>query len=134
MTTPEAYLAERYGTTTTPARRWVSRVALGVGALVALAVAVWVALVFANQPVRWDTIGYQVHDASRTDVTFDVIMAPGTVATCRVEALSESYAQVGVADVVVGPSQYRVTRFVESIPTAEEAVTALVDRCDLVED
>lgn len=125
----EAYLAQRYGTTTSPRARWAWRLGIGVAAAVGLAVAIWVALVFAIQDVRWDTIGYKVHDASSTDVTFDIIMDPGTVATCRVQALSASYAQVGVADVVVGPSEYRVTRYVESIPTAEEAVTALVDTC-----
>lgn len=129
MTTDEEYLAHRYGTTTSPRARWALRVTVGVGAAVALAAIVWVSAVFALQPVRWDTIGYQVHDAASTTVTFDVIVDPGTVAHCRVEALSASYAQVGVLDVVVGPSERRSTRYVETIPTAQEAVTALVDTC-----
>ena len=132
--TDEAYLAERYGTTTSPRATWAWRIGIGIGAVVGLGVAIWVALVFAIQPVRWETIGYQVHDASHTDVTFDVIMDPGTTATCRVQALSANYAQVGVSDVAVGPSDFRVTRYVESIPTAEEAVTALVDTCTVPED
>ena len=133
-TTDEAYLAQRYGTTTSPRARWAWRIGIGMGAVVGLAVAVWVALVFAIQPVRWDTIGYKVNDATSTEITFDVITDPGTVAHCRVQALSASYAQVGVVDAVVGPSELRVTRYVQTIPTAEEAVTALADTCTVPEN
>lgn len=128
-TTDEEYLAQRYGTTTSPGIRWAGRIAVGVVAAVVLAAIVWVSTVFASQPVHWDTIGYQVHDAGSTTVTFDVHVDPGTVAHCRVQALSASYAQVGVVDVVVGPAERRSTRYVETIPTAEEAVTALVETC-----
>ncbi len=130
-TTDEAYLAERYGRSPSARARLLGRLGIGLLALVALGVAVWVALVFADQPVRWDDVGYRVDGPASTQITFDVIMAPGATAHCRVQALSSSYAQVGVLDVVVGPSEGRTSRYVETIATAEEAVTAIVDTCTI---
>lgn len=129
--TDETYLAERYGRSPSALARRLGRVGIGLLALVALGVAVWVSLVFANQPVRWDDVGYRVDGPASTEITFDVTMAPGSTAQCRVQALSSSYAQVGVLDVVVGPSERRSTRYTETIATAEEAVTAVVDTCTI---
>lgn len=127
----EEYLAERYGRTASAARRRAALAGLGVLGVVGLGVVVWIGLLFARQPVRWDDVGYKVESPTSVTVVFDVTMAPGTTATCRVEALAQSYAQVGVLDVVVGPSEHRTTRYTETIPTAQEAVTAVVDTCTL---
>jgi len=127
--TDEAHLAERYGRSPSARARLLGRIGIGLLALVALAVAVWVAVAFADQPVRWDDVGYRVDGPASTQITFDVTMSPGASGTCRVQALSTSYAQVGVLDVVVGPSDRRTTRYTETIATAEEAVTAIVDTC-----
>jgi len=129
--TDEEYLADRYGRSTSARARRLGRAGIGLLGLVGLGVALWVAVSFADQPVRWDDVGYRVDGPASTQITFDVIMAPGEVATCRVQALSSSYAQVGVLDVVVGPADRRTSRYVETIPTAEEAVTAIVDTCTI---
>ncbi|NLF04255.1 MAG: DUF4307 domain-containing protein [Actinomycetales bacterium] len=129
--TDEEYLAERYGRSPSARAQRLGRVGIGLLALVGLAVALWVAVAFADQPVRWDDVGYRVDGPASTQITFDVIMDPGTTATCRVQALSSSYAQVGVLDVAVGPADTRTSRYVETIPTAEEAVTAIVDTCTI---
>lgn len=127
--TDEAYLAERYGRAPSPRARRLGRAGIVLLALVGLGVALWVALAFADQDVRWDDVGYRVDGPTSTQITFDVHMHPGDTATCRVQALSSNYAEVGVLDVVVGPSDRRTGRYVETIPTAEEAVTAIVDTC-----
>lgn len=131
--TDEAYLAERYGRSSSAFARRLGRAGIGVVALVALGVTVWVALVFADQPVRWDDVGYRVDSAASVEITFDVTMQPGSTAQCRLQALSSNFAQVGVLDVVVGPSDRLTSRYVETIPTAEEAVTAIVDTCTIDE-
>lgn len=128
-----AMLAERYGTVPVARARLWTRLLIVVVAVAGTAVVVWVGLGMASAPVRWTDVGYQVHGSQLTDVTFEVVMEPGTVAECRVQALSESYAQVGVRDVVVGPSQAQVVRATESISTSEEAVTAIVDSCRVLE-
>jgi len=128
----EAYLAERYGRTSPTARRW-GLVALVAAGAVALAVALWVAVVFARVPVRWDDVGYRI-GTDEVEVTFDVVMAPGTRASCRVQALDQSYGQVGVVDVEVGPSELRATRHVVTVPIVQEAVTGHVDTCTKIKD
>jgi len=133
-TSDEAYLADRYGRSSSALARRLGRLGIALLALLALAAAIYVALVFARVPVRWDDVGFKVEGPSSTQITFDVTMRPGAQAVCRVQALSSSYAEVGVLDVPVGPSEHRTSRYVETIPTAEEAVTAVVDTCTLVED
>jgi hypothetical protein len=70
-------------------------------------------------------------DDTATRVTFDVITDPGTKATCRVEALNESYAVVGVAQVDVGPADRQVTRHSVRVATQERAAVATVKSCDV---
>ncbi|MFE7407508.1 DUF4307 domain-containing protein [Isoptericola sp. NPDC057559] len=125
--------ADRYGTR--PERR-----GLGTGAKVAiaaaLAAAVGVAAWFTveqnrRDPVDVNVVSFDVRDAEQVDVTFQVHMPAGTTATCEVEALAPSYAQVGTLEVPVGPSEQLTSTYTVTLRTSEEATSAVVESCDV---
>jgi hypothetical protein len=122
--------ADRYGRPPTPARRRAARIGLVALALVGLGVVVWLGLGAAGTPVRWDEVGYRVDGATAVELTFDVTKDEDATAVCRVQALSARHAEVGVQTVTVGPASTRTQRVTTTIPTAEEAVTAVVRGCD----
>ena len=86
-----------------------------------------------RDPVQWQDVGYRVDGPTSTEVTFDVTTRPGAAATCRVQALSSSYAQVGVLDVPVPPAETRTRRVTVTVPTVELAVTGIVQGCEPVD-
>ena len=83
----------------------------------------------ASTPVRYDDFGFKVISSEQIDVTFQVSMKPGTQAECTIDALAESYAQVGTVDVVVGPSDQLEGRYTVSVATSELATTGIVESC-----
>ncbi|VTR77630.1 DUF4307 domain-containing protein [Cellulomonas hominis] len=123
--------AGRYGPATTPGRRRAARVGLVVLAVLGVAVAVWIGIGQARTPVRWDEVGFRVDGPTQTEMTFDVTKDPEATVTCRVQALSDRYAEVGVQDVTVGPAGTGTQRVTTTIPTAEEAVSAVVEHCEV---
>jgi Domain of unknown function (DUF4307) len=128
--TPVRPPAGRYG----PVRpRSSARRNLGWGALAALVVAVvaWVGGAALQDPVQWKSVGFDVTNASSTEVTFDVTKAHDATATCRVRALSQSFGEVGVRTVEVGPADTDTVRVTVTVPTAELAVSGQVQGCDL---
>ncbi len=123
----------RYGPERTPARRRAAVLGVAVLAAAGIALVLWLGLRAAGTPVRWNDVGFAVDGPTAVELTFEVITDPGTSVDCRVHALSESYAEVGVRTVQVGPAQARTQRVTVTIPTAELAVTALVERCDVAD-
>lgn len=122
--------AGRYGPERAASRRPLM-VAVGLAVLVGVAVVAFLAVGALRDPVQWKDVGFTVRDAGRVDVTFEVTKDPGSTATCRVQALSQSYGEVGVATVEVGPGA-RTQRVTTSVPTAELAVSATVAGCEPV--
>jgi hypothetical protein len=123
----------RYGPAATPrtgARRRLGWVVLGV---VALSLLVWVAIGVVDQPVSWKDVGYHVDDATSVQVTFEVTKPRDDTVSCRVQALSQSYAEVGVRTVEIGPADVGTQRVTVTVPTAELAVSGTVASCDTVE-
>ncbi|MBD3778759.1 MAG: DUF4307 domain-containing protein [Micrococcales bacterium] len=118
----------RYGRP--PTSRRATRAAVAVLAVLGLAVVVWLGVGQARTPVRWDEVGFRVDGPTSTEVTFDVTKDPDATAVCRVQALSEGYAEVGVRTVEVGPAGTRTQRVTATILTAEQAVTAVVESCE----
>lgn len=120
--------ADRYGDRPPVSRR---RVVLGLGAVAVAFTAwvVWAGLGAADRDVRWNDVGYQVLGDDAVDVTFDVVMEPGTVARCTVTALSSGFATIGIASVDVGPAAEQVVRTTTTVRTQERAVTGVVDEC-----
>lgn len=119
----------RYGPEPTAATRRLRRWGLAALVVVTMLVLGWVGSGVLRDPVQWKTIGFRVDGAASTQVTFDVTTDPGVGATCRVQALSSSYAQVGVLDVEVPPADDRTRRVTVTVSTVQEAVSATVDAC-----
>ena len=123
--------ADRYGDATPPWHRSVARLLTTVLILAGLAWVVWAGLHQSNRAVRWDDVGFRITGNSQVLVTFDVVKDPAATVTCRLEALNQSFAVVGVAKVEVGPSADDVSRQTAPVTTQELAVTGVVKRCEL---
>jgi hypothetical protein len=121
--------AERYGDVPSRRRRRVVVAAVAVLAVVGVAFVVWAGLAAAQREVRWDDVGYRVVDDTTVELTFNVVKDPGATVECRLQALSGSFAQVGLATVEVGPAPERAVQRTATIRTQERAVTAVVDTC-----
>ncbi|MGY4643548.1 DUF4307 domain-containing protein [Cellulomonas sp. URHB0016] len=123
----------RYGPAVAPrtgVRRWLGWAVLGV---VAVGLLVWVAIGVVDQPVSWKDVGYHVDDATSVQVTFEVTKPRDDTVSCRVQALSQSFAEVGVRTVEVGPAETGTRRVTVTVPTAELAVSGTVASCDRLE-
>jgi len=103
-------------------------------AVVGLAVVVWIGLAMAGKPVSYKDVGFKVNGSQSVDVTFEVTKPKESTVTCTLTALSESYAEVGVRTVEVGPADTATRRVTATVQTTELAVTGIVDSCALVED
>ena len=119
----------RYGPAPTAARRRLTIAGIVAAAVVGVGITIWIGLGQASTPVRYDDFGFKVVDSEQIDVTFQVSMEPGTQAECTIDALAESYAQVGTVDVVVGPNDQLEGRYTVSVATSELATTGIVESC-----
>lgn len=124
----------RYG----PARARGSRrllvptlVLLGVAGV---ALAAWLGLRVGVAPVDWHDVGFRVDGDDLVEVTFDVTRPdPSRPASCVIEALNESHAQVGVVTVDVAASEATRVRMTTPVRTSELAVTGTVRFCRLTD-
>ncbi len=121
----------RYGPASTASTARRRRFGLAAIAVVGLGVALWIAVNVASQPVSWKDVGFHVQSPQAIEVTFEVTKATDATATCRVRALSESYSEVGVRTVTVGPGDTSTQRITATVQTTELAVSGTVDRCDI---
>jgi hypothetical protein len=121
----------RYGPAPTPLTHRRRRIGLILAAVAGLAVAVWIALNVASQPVSWKDVGFHVQGPQAIDVTFEVTKPRAKTVVCKVRALSQSYSEVGVRMVTVGPADEGTQRVTATVPTTELAVSGTVDRCDI---
>jgi hypothetical protein len=128
---PDA-LQTRYGHGPSPARRRAKQVGLGALVVATLAVVTWLGYGVLRDPVQWKPVGYSVKGPDRIDVTFDITKAPEATVRCTIVALSSTFAEVGVREVTVGPTEHATERFTESVATQELAVTGEVHLCDVV--
>jgi hypothetical protein len=100
-----------------------------VGVLALVAVAAWLGWGQASAPVRWQDVGFSVPTNTEATVTYDVFLYTDQPVTCYLQALNNSYGEVGVSTQQVDPANGREQRFTTTMSTVEEATTALVDYC-----
>ncbi|ACV09535.1 hypothetical protein Jden_1892 [Jonesia denitrificans DSM 20603] len=107
-------------------------IALGVAALlVAIGVAAWYA--WGAPTIRGKEVGFSVTSSESITITFDVAKPQDVTVLCVLDALNESYAQVGTKNVLIGPAEVFEQRFSTDIRTTETAVTAVVTSCSAVD-
>lgn len=110
-----------------PKRTW-AWVILGLAAMVA--VASYVGLRMASQPVRWQEVGYTVESSTAASVTYDVFLYTDADALCHLRALNIRYAEVGAATQHVERANGPHQRLTAELITTETANTAVVDYCE----
>jgi hypothetical protein len=122
--------ADRYGVRRpAPARR---AVAIGLGALLALALAGWAAwAAFASSAaaVRWQDGTFTAVDDGSARLTFTVTTAPGTAVVCTVRMFNTGMTEVGRTDVTAGPSSAGSFDVTATVPTFEAATSGTVRAC-----
>lgn len=121
--------AGRYGPPPNPAARRRATWALGAAGVAAVAVAAWFGLASGNAPVTWQDVGFRVAD-DHIEIDYDVSRPdPAVPVTCRLEALNQQYAQVGVLVVEVPPTERGTVGLTSTVRTSERAVTGVVGDC-----
>ncbi|SFF27968.1 protein of unknown function [Flavimobilis marinus] len=122
-------LADRYGVRS-PRRRAQTVALWTLGALGTVA-AGWIGWSMAtSEPYVVNDYGFVVVSPELVEVTFDVTKDADVALTCRLTALSPSYAQVGFAEVTIPAGSDELQRFTVDVPTSEEATTGLLDGCE----
>ena len=120
---------DRYGPPPDPRTRRRGTVALAALALAGVLLVIWIGLGVARNPVRWEDVGFTI-DGDRVEVVYDVIrLDPSVRVRCRLHALSQDYAQVGVVVVDIAPADSTEQRFASTVATSQPAVTGVVESC-----
>lgn len=131
MTSTQQRLDERYGRTPGAERRQrtLMIVAGVVFAVVFTAWVVWGGLSGTNAAIETRELGYANVTERSIDVRWEVSVAPETEVHCAIQALNESFGIVGWRIIELPPSPERTRMFIETVRTAEPAVTGLPYRC-----
>jgi hypothetical protein len=103
----------------------------GVGVLVLIAG--WFGWQAAQQPIRWNDVGFEIVSPTEANATFDVFFYKDTDAVCHLRALNSKFAEVGVADAPVKRADGEQQRVTATIVTTETATTAVVKYCEPVD-
>ncbi len=124
----------RYGPTAAPRSRRLLVAAFAILGLAGVGLAAWLGLRVGVVPVDWDDIGFRIDGDDAMEVTFDVTRPdPSRPASCVVEALNASHAQVGVVTVEVAASEATRVRLTTPVRTSELAVSGTVRSCRLTD-
>ena len=119
--------ADRYGKPLVGRR--TARVLLALAVAVFMAVVLYVGIQVASPEVRSEMLSYEHLADDSIGVDFAVTMAPGTEASCQIQALNKGRAQVGFVEVEIPSQQSRRTAHHVEISTQGEAVSAEVVSC-----
>ncbi|GAP79607.1 hypothetical protein Y09_2455 [Brachybacterium sp. SW0106-09] len=118
---------QRYGGPLVSPR--TAKILVAVAGAVFVAIVIVVGLFVAREEVRYDVLAYDHLASDRIGVDFVVTMAPGTEATCRIQAMNEGRAQVGFVETTIPAQAERRTAHRVEISTQGEAVSAEVVGC-----
>jgi hypothetical protein len=131
MTETQTRLDERYGRTARSSR---TNRAIGVVTVVGFTVVLgawlwWGGVLETPSQLQYRDVAHTIVDETEVSVTYEITAAPGTTATCAVQALNASYGIVGWRIVEI-PASDRWTRvFDTTLRTSEPAVTGLLYEC-----
>ncbi|MCB2412524.1 DUF4307 domain-containing protein [Demequina sp. TTPB684] len=106
--------------------KWL--IGVGLAALTAVS-ALW-AWWIADQPVRWQEVGFNIASPTEASVTYDVFLYSDDAVTCHVQALNVRFAEVGVTTARIDPADGTEQRVTTTMATTEEATTAVVEYCE----
>lgn len=102
------------------------------GVAVLVVIASWFGWGFAQQPVRWKDVGFDISSPTEAQATFDVYIYKDVDVECHVRALNKSYAEVGLTSVTVRRADGPQQRITVDFATTELATTAVVKYCQPV--
>ena len=127
MTTQDM-LDERYGRTSSPARRWTIGI-FSVIAAILVGLFAWMTISSTLDDVGVDTTGFTVQDQRTVELAFQITAPTGRTVACALEAQDEDHGVVGWKIVEYSESDLRTRAFRELIPTTAETTTGLVNAC-----
>ncbi len=108
---------------------WIA-VIVGVAFVVVFAAwVIWAGLDGAKPTVDAQDTKHSIIDAHTVSVSFEVTMAPGTTASCAVQALNESFSIVGWKVVDIPAASTYTRAFTEVLRTSSQSNTGLVKGC-----
>ncbi|MFG6401900.1 MULTISPECIES: DUF4307 domain-containing protein [unclassified Microbacterium] len=122
-------LDERYGRTRSTRRRLLGWVIVGVVAAALIGYVGWGVIARSVDEVSVDGTGYDIPDAHRVSVSFQITSPQGRAVACALEAQDEQHGIVGWRIVQFPASDDHARAFVEEIPTVALATTGLVNSC-----
>jgi hypothetical protein len=126
MTETQTRLDERYGRTARSSR--TNRAIVGFTVVLG-AWLWWGGVLETPSQLQYRDVAHTIVDETEVSVTYEITAAPGTTATCAVQALNASYGIVGWRIVEI-PASDRWTRvFDTTLRTSEPAVTGLLYEC-----
>jgi hypothetical protein len=107
-------------------------IAVGAGLLALVAIAAMVGLRMAQQPVRWQNVGFTVESPFEATATYNVFLYTDSLVECEVRALDVRFAVVGAATERVDPAAGAHQRLTTTVTTTETANTVIVEYCSVV--
>ena len=131
MTETQTRLDERYGRT---ARSSHTNRAIGVVTAVGFTVVLgawlwWGGVLETPSQLQYRDVAHTIVDETEVSVTYEITAAPGTTATCAVQALNAFYGIVGWRIVEIPVSDRWTRVFDTTLRTSEPAVTGLLYEC-----
>lgn len=109
-------------------------VAVGAGLAALIAIAAMVGLRMAQQPVRWQNVGFTVDSPFEATATYDVFLYTDQAVDCEVRALDVRFAVVGAATQRVLPEAGEHQRITTEVTTTETANTVVVEYCEVANE
>lgn len=97
--------------------------------LIGLSFLVFGGMPSASKEIEFRDIAMQIHDDELVDITFEVTTSGNKDMVCALDALSPSYATVGLKLVDIPASTDRTRIFEESVATIYKATTVTVRHC-----
>lgn len=133
-THPDSVRADRYGEKPRMRPGTARRLAVALGAVAIVLVALLGVQTMLSPSIDVETTGYRHLSATEIQADFQVTKDPDAEVVCTVEALNARRAQVGYLEVQIGASSERITRHRVNVQTTEPAVSVDASGCVAASD